>query len=92
MICDGHKTPLILEYLAMATSWFYYLRIDCPKSGPGPGGPRSGPDPKCLGPGPAGEWTGPGPNLVVNSLKKSLQNKPKNIFFGQLLTKIWTKQ
>ena len=44
-----------------------------------------------IGPGPAGEWTGPGQNFVVNSPKKSLQNKPKNIFFGQLLTKIWTK-
>ena len=59
------------------------LDIDCPKSGPGPDQTPnvqvqvqlvSGPD------------LGSGPNLVMNSPKKSLQNKPKNIFFGQLLT------
>ena len=40
----------------------------------------------------SGPDLGSGPNLVMNSPKKSLQNKPKNIFFGQLPTKIWTKQ
>ena len=52
------------------------LGLDCLKSGPGPGRPRSRYGwtwIQIISPGPAGEWTGPGPNLVLKNPFKTSQ-------------------
>ena len=78
-------------------------KVDCLKSGPGPGGSQMFGSrsrygwtwTRIIAPGPAGEWTGPrvqtwtgpGPNLVMNSPKKIPLKQAKEHIFWTITYK-----